>query len=30
MAFGFSSPHALIALLMLNLAGHKPRLPGRA
>lgn len=29
MAFGFRSPHALIALAMLNLGGHKPALPGR-
>ena len=29
MAFGFASPHALIALAMLNLGGHKPALPGR-
>ena len=29
MAFGFRSPHALIALLMLSLGGHKPILPGR-
>jgi transposase len=28
-AFGFHSPHALIALAMLNLGGHKPVLPGR-
>lgn len=28
-AFGFSSPDALIALAMLNLGGHKPILPGR-
>ena len=28
-AFGFRSPHALIALAMLNLGGHKPALPGR-
>ncbi|NEN80699.1 ISL3 family transposase [Nocardioides zeae] len=28
-AFGFRSPHALIALAMLNLAGHRPTLPGR-
>ncbi len=29
MAFGFSSPEALIALAMLNLGGHRPALPGR-
>jgi transposase len=29
MAFGFASPHALIALAMLSLGGHKPTLPGR-
>lgn len=29
MAFGFRSPDALIALAMLNLAGHRPALPGR-
>jgi transposase len=29
LAFGFASPHALIALAMLNLAGHQPTLPGR-
>jgi transposase len=29
MAFGFKSPHALIALAMLNLGGHRPALPGR-
>jgi transposase len=28
-AFGFRSPHALIALAMLNLGGHRPTLPGR-
>ena len=28
-AFGFRSAQALIALAMLNLAGHKPVLPGR-
>jgi transposase len=28
-AFGFKSPQALIALAMLNLAGHRPVLPGR-
>jgi len=28
-AFGFRSPDALIALAMLNLAGHRPTLPGR-
>ena len=27
--FGFKSPHALIALAMLSLGGHKPVLPGR-
>ncbi|HEX2299263.1 MAG TPA: ISL3 family transposase [Pseudonocardiaceae bacterium] len=30
LAFGFRSPHALIALAMLALAGHRPALPGRA
>ena len=30
MAFGFRSPQALIALVMLGLGGHKPLLPGRA
>lgn len=30
MAFGFASPHALIALAMLSLGGHPPTLPGRA
>jgi transposase len=29
MAFGFASPHALIALAMLSLGGHRPTLPGR-
>jgi transposase len=29
LAFGFRSPHALIALAMLSLGGHKPALPGR-
>lgn len=28
-AFGFASPHALIALAMLHLGGHRPTLPGR-
>ncbi len=28
-AFGFTSPHALIALAMLSLGGHRPVLPGR-
>ena len=28
-AFGFRSPHALIALAMLSLGGHPPALPGR-
>ena len=28
-AFGFTSPEALIALAMLSLGGHKPVLPGR-
>jgi len=28
-AFGFHGPEPLIALAMLNLAGHKPHLPGR-
>lgn len=27
MAFGFHSPHALIALAMLSLGGHRPELP---
>jgi transposase len=27
MAFGFHSPHALIALAMLSLGGHRPQLP---
>ncbi|WP_346536086.1 ISL3 family transposase [Micromonospora sp. DPT] len=29
MAFGFHSPHALIAMAMLSLGGHRPQLPGR-
>jgi transposase len=29
MAFGFRSAHALIALAMLSLGGHRPILPGR-
>jgi transposase len=29
MAFGFANPHALIALAMLNLGGHRSALPGR-
>lgn len=29
LAFGFHSPHALIALCMLALGGHRPTLPGR-
>lgn len=29
MAYGFHSPHALIALAMLTLGGHRPILPGR-
>ena len=29
-AFGFTSPEALIALAMLTLGGHRPALPGRA
>jgi transposase len=29
MAFGFSSPEALIALALLSLGGHRPGLPGR-
>ncbi|WP_068108638.1 ISL3 family transposase [Nocardioides dokdonensis] len=29
MAYGFRDPHALIAILMLTLGGHRPRLPGR-
>lgn len=28
-AFGFKDPHALIALAMLSLGGHRPALPGR-
>lgn len=28
-AYGFHSPHALIALAMLTLGGHRPTLPGR-
>lgn len=28
-AFGFRNPHALIALAMLALGGHRPTLPGR-
>jgi hypothetical protein len=28
-AFDFASPHALIALSMLSLGGHRPVLPGR-
>ncbi len=28
-AFGFTSPDALIALAILSLGGHKPALPGR-
>jgi len=28
-AFGFTSPHALIALSLLSLGGHRPVLPGR-
>jgi transposase len=28
-AFGFRSPHALIAMAMLSLGGHRPHLPGR-
>jgi transposase len=28
-AFGFKDPHALIALAMLSLGGHRPTLPGR-
>ena len=28
-AFGFKDPHALIALAMLSLGGHRPNLPGR-
>ena len=27
--FGFHDPHALIALMMLTLGGHRPALPGR-
>jgi len=29
-AFGFTDPHALIALAMLTLGGYRPTLPGRA
>jgi len=29
MAFGFTSPQALIALALLSLGGHQPTLPGR-
>ncbi|WP_343442779.1 ISL3 family transposase [Micromonospora schwarzwaldensis] len=29
MAFGFHSPHALIALALLSLGGHRPQLPNR-
>uniref|UniRef100_UPI0009F83AB8 transposase n=1 Tax=Jiangella muralis TaxID=702383 RepID=UPI0009F83AB8 len=29
MAYGFASPHTLIALAMLHLGGHRPTLPGR-
>jgi transposase len=29
LAFGFTSPNALIALAMLTLGGHSPHLPGR-
>jgi transposase len=29
MAYGFRDPHALIAILMLTLGGHRPQLPGR-
>lgn len=29
MAFGFTSPHSLIALALLSLGGHRPTLPGR-
>lgn len=29
MAFGFTTPHALIALAMLALGGYRPNLPGR-
>lgn len=29
MAYGFKSPHALIAMAMLSLSGHRPVLPGR-
>jgi transposase len=28
-AFGYRSPHALIAMAMLNLGGHRPTLPAR-
>lgn len=28
-AYGFTSPHALISLAMLSLGGHRPTLPGR-
>jgi len=29
MAYGFKSPHALIALALLSLGGHRPTLPNR-
>ena len=29
MAYGFTSPHALIALALLSLGGHRPALPSR-
>ena len=29
LAFGFTSPDALIGLAMLSLGGHRPALPGR-
>jgi transposase len=29
MAFGFKDPHALIAVIMLSLGGHRPTLPAR-
>ena len=29
MAFGFTSPDALIGLALLSLGGHRPALPGR-
>jgi transposase len=29
MAYGFASPDALVALVLLSLGGHRPMLPGR-